>query len=330
MRDAARLPCRRRLVHRGRRGPPADARRERNGRVDAGLLLEAHGRLAPEHGRLEHLAQALLRVAASVLSVRMRAPHGHRLPSRARGAGGAGTRSASGAPPPLDRRGRHSVRGVRTGGAARPGGRRRVARRRDRPAVDARLGERRQHRRRQWNRGCEGTHARRPPRPRLLGGVVPGGLGLRDARADPALVLLHLVHVGHARRTVAVPARAHLREAPRRDRPRDAPLVGKRDRGRRGARADGRRRHALAVLLAAAEPESAVRLRACSRDPAEAPHALELVQVPRRLREHRELDTRLGRPRLGAGRPARAARPLARRADARARRRRDQPPTRAG
>ena len=36
-------------------------RRERDGRVDAVLLLEADGRLAAQHGRLEHLAQAVLR-----------------------------------------------------------------------------------------------------------------------------------------------------------------------------------------------------------------------------------------------------------------------------
>ena len=67
---AAHLPHRRRVVHRLRRDPPADARRERDREVDARLLLEAHGRLAPQHGRLEHLAQALLRPAASPLSVR--------------------------------------------------------------------------------------------------------------------------------------------------------------------------------------------------------------------------------------------------------------------
>ena len=65
LQDAARLPRRRRLVHLGRRDPAADARRERDRRVDAGLLLEADGRLAAEHGRLEHLAQALLRAAAA-------------------------------------------------------------------------------------------------------------------------------------------------------------------------------------------------------------------------------------------------------------------------
>ena len=53
-----------------RRDPAADARRERDRRVDARLLLEADGRLAAQHGRLEHLAQALLRAAAAVLSVR--------------------------------------------------------------------------------------------------------------------------------------------------------------------------------------------------------------------------------------------------------------------
>ena len=70
VRDAARLPRRRRLVHQRRGDPAADARRERDRGLDARLLLEANGRLAAEHGRLEHLAQALLRPAAAVLPLR--------------------------------------------------------------------------------------------------------------------------------------------------------------------------------------------------------------------------------------------------------------------
>ncbi len=69
------------------------------------LLLEAHGRLAAQHGRLEHLAQALLRTAAALLSVRVRRVERDRLPGGARGAGHEGSRPASGAPPALDRRG---------------------------------------------------------------------------------------------------------------------------------------------------------------------------------------------------------------------------------
>ena len=73
LQDAARLPRRRRLVHLRRRRPAADARRERDGRVDAAAVRQADGRLAAQHGRLEHLAQALLRAAAALLSVRVRA-----------------------------------------------------------------------------------------------------------------------------------------------------------------------------------------------------------------------------------------------------------------
>ena len=64
----------------------------------------------------------------------------------------------------------------------------------------------------------------------------------------------------------------------------------------RGVRAHGRRRDALAVLRAAAEPEPALRLRARPRDPAQAADALELGQVLRRLREHRGLPADVGRP----------------------------------
>ena len=115
---------------------------------------------------------------------------------------------------------------------ADPRGRRRLARRRDRPAVDARLGEPELRPGRLRDGRGRGADRRRPPRPRVLGAVVPGRLDLGDARADPALVLLAVLHVGDAGRPLAVPARAHLREAARRDRPRDAPLVGQRDRRR--------------------------------------------------------------------------------------------------
>ena len=127
--------------------------------------------------------------------------------------------------------------------------------------VDARLAERAKRTRRERHRCGEGLTIADLPDHAYWEEVVPGRLGLRDARADPALVLLDLVHVGDARRPLAVRARAHVREAARRDRPRDASLVGERDRGAGGARAHGRRRHALAVLLAAAEPEPPVRLR---------------------------------------------------------------------
>ena len=141
LQDAARLPRRRRLVHLRGRDPAAAAGRERDRRVDADLLLEADGRLAAQHGRLEHLAQALLRAAAAVLSVRVRAPERRRLARGARGAGDRRPRAASGAAPALDRRGHHTLRAVRPRGAADPGGRRRLARRRHRPVLDARLAQ---------------------------------------------------------------------------------------------------------------------------------------------------------------------------------------------
>ena len=56
--------------------------------------------------------------------------------------------------------------------------------------------------------------------------------------------------------------RARLREDARRARARDARLVGEHDRRPGRVRADGRGRDALAVLLAAAEPEPPLRIRA--------------------------------------------------------------------
>ena len=79
---------------------------------------------------------------------------------------------------------------------------------------------------------ARGPDDRRSARSRNLGGVVPGRLGLGDARADPALVLLAALHVGRTHRPPAVPASPRLREDARRDRPRDAQVVGQCDRRR--------------------------------------------------------------------------------------------------
>ena len=117
--------------------------------------------------------------------------------------------------------------------AAHRRGRRRLARRRDRPVLDARLGEPGVRPGGVRDRGGEGADARRPPGPRVLGAVVPGRLGLGDARADPALVLLAALHVGRAHGAGAVPQGARLREDARREGPRDAQLVGEHDRRRR-------------------------------------------------------------------------------------------------
>ena len=87
---AAHLPDLRRLVHRRRGAAGAAARRERDGRVDARVHGQADGRLAPQHGRLEHLAPPLLRAAAAVLPVRLRTPERDRLEGGARGASAAG------------------------------------------------------------------------------------------------------------------------------------------------------------------------------------------------------------------------------------------------
>ena len=130
-----------------------------------------------------------------------------------------------------------------------------------RPVLDARLAEPRVRPRGLRDRRGKGPDDRRPPRPRLLGGVVPRRLGLGDARADPALVLLAALHVRRPDGPGAVQAGARLREDARRDRPRDAQLVGEHDRRRGRVRAHGRRRDALAVLRPAARPEPPLRLR---------------------------------------------------------------------
>ena len=159
------------------------------------------------------------------------------------------------------------------------------------------------------DRRGEGADDRRPPRPRLLGGVVPGRLGLGDARADPALVLLAAPDVGRARRPRAVQEGARLREDARRARPRDARLVGEHDRRRGRVRAHGRRRDALAVLRAAARPQPPLRLRPGAGDPAPPVDALELGQVLRRLRQHRGFRAPFSR--ISTGRTATSSRSTA-------------------
>ena len=59
------------------------------------------------------------------------------------------------------------------------------------------------------------------------------------------------------------------------------------DRRAGRVREDGRRRDAVAVLHAAARPESPVRVRAGPRDPTQAAHALELGHLPRPVRQRR-------------------------------------------
>ena len=92
------------------------ARGEREGRVGARVHGQAHGRLAAQHGRLEHLAPPLLRPAAAVLPVLVRPPERDRLEGRARRARDRGLRPARGAAPPVDRPRADPLRGVRRAG----------------------------------------------------------------------------------------------------------------------------------------------------------------------------------------------------------------------
>ena len=77
------------------RDPRADARGQPHRRVDARVHGQAHGRLARQHGRLEHLPPPLLRPAAAVLPVLVRAPHRRRLAGRAGGAAPPGRSTGS-------------------------------------------------------------------------------------------------------------------------------------------------------------------------------------------------------------------------------------------
>ena len=261
LRHEADLPRRRRVVHPLRRDPPADDRRQQHGRVDALALRQAHGGLAAQHGRLVHLAQALLGPAAAVLVLPGRAHERRRLARGTARASHRGPRGAAGAAPAMDRPRHDRLRRVRGRGRARARGGRLLARRRHRPVLDARLRPRHLRARGLRGRRGRGADEGRPARPRLLGEVVPGRLDLGDARADPPVVLLPAVHVGGARRARSLRARARLREAPRRARPGDAQVMGQRDLVRRRDREDRRRRQPLDVRRPGPRAEHELRLR---------------------------------------------------------------------
>ena len=199
---------------------------------------------------------------AADLRVRLRTRHRRGLEGGAHGARSLGARPARGAAAAVGRRGPDPLRGLRRDREPDHRRGRRLAGRGNRPVLDSRLGEHGVHPAGLCNRRGEGPDVRGSPRSRVLGGVVPGGLGVRDARADPALVLLAALHVRRTRRARTVHEGARLREDARRARARDARLLGEHDRGRRRVRSHGCGRHALAVLLAAAGSQPPLRVRA--------------------------------------------------------------------
>ncbi len=254
------------------RDPAADARRERDGRVDAAAVQEADGRLASQHGRLEHLPPPLLRAAAAVLRVRVRAAERDRVARGARGAGRLGSRAARGASPAVDRRGcRSAATSAESRGRADPGGRGRLARRRDRPLLDARLAEPGVGYGRLRDRGVrKGSDGADLPDHAYWEKWFPADW-VSEMREQIRLwfysQLFMSVVLASARRS---DASSGTRSA-RRDRPRDAKSWGNTIEARRRVRADGSGRDALAVLLA--EPprtKPPLRLRAGGGDQARA------------------------------------------------------------
>ena len=159
---------------------------------------------------------------------------------------------------------------------------------------------------------------------RRVGEVVSRGSRGRDARADPAVVLLDALHVRDAGRPRAVQAGARLREGAGRDRPRHAQELGQRDLVRRRRRGDGRRHHALDLCGPDAVAEREIRPGTGERGQASAAHALERPGLLHHLRQCGRLAAGPRRARRGAlgcavGRSRYRARG-ARRGDARAHR----------
>ena len=138
------------------------------------------GRLAAQHGRLVHLAEAVLGPAAPLLPLRgVQRAHGRGFARRAARACNRPDprRRPARAPPTVDRRHQDLVCVVRRAGGACPRGRRLLARRGHRPLLDARLLR----------------------RSRRLEGALPRRVDQRDPRAGPPLVLLDALHERRAR-----------------------------------------------------------------------------------------------------------------------------------
>ena len=275
---------------------PTAARGEREGRVGARVHGQAHGRLAAQHGRLEHLAPPLLRPAAAVLPVRVRAPERDRLEGRARASGrsrgSTSSRSYAG-------RGSTVCRSAAS----------RAARLSSASSRSATSGSTRGSSRSRRSAGRTRSGSRRATRTGAAKGLTTADLPdhayweewfpadwVSEMREQIRLwfysqFFMSVVLVGRSPYKRVLGYEKMLDE----NGPRDARLLGEHDPGRGRVRADGRRRDALAVLRAAARPQPALRLRAGARDQAAAAHVLELGQVPRRLRQHRGLRAVAGR-----------------------------------
>ena len=124
---------------------------------------------------------------------------------------------------------------------------------------------------------------------RRVPALVSRRLHHRDARANPAVVLLHALHERHARGPRALSRRLRLRKAERRNRPRHAQELGQRHRLWRGSRAHGRGCHALALCRAEPALQHQLRLRTGGRGQAAHAHAVERLCVLRHLRPARRV-----------------------------------------
>ena len=229
--------------------------------VDAGVHGQAHGRLAPQHGRLEHLAAPLLRAAAAVLPLRVRAPERDRLARRARGAGGRRARPARGAAPAVDR--------PRAASAARSAASRWSASRRSATSGSTRASSRSRRSAGRTRSGCEQGYATGAAEGLTTADLPDHAYWEKWFPADWVSEMreqIRLWFYSQLFMSVVLTGRAPFRQVLGYEKMLD-------ERGRemhgswgntidaeRRVRAHGRRRDALAVLRAAAGPEPAVRL----------------------------------------------------------------------
>ena len=243
-----------------------------------------------QHGRLEHLPAPLLRAAAALLPVRVRASERHRLEAGARGARGRRARPARGAPSPwIDR---VPIRCEQCGerGRADPRGRRRLARRRHRPVLDARLAERR--------RGSRAATAPARPAGSRRADLPDHAYWEKWFPADWVTEMREQIRLWfYSQLFMSVVLSGRRRSSACSATRRCWTRTGREMHGSWGNMIDAD--DAFARMGAdvmrwqyCAQPPNQnllVRLRAGAGDQAQAADALELGQVPRRLRERRGL-----------------------------------------
>ena len=263
---------------------------QRDGRMDAAPIQEADGRLAAEHGRLEHLPPPLLRAAAAVLPVRVRPLQRDRLARRSWRSGPcAGSTSCRSCTGPGSTRCRSAARSASERSSASP----RSATPGSTPASST--SRRSAGRARSGSRRGNATGSARG----LTGADLPDHAYWEQwFPADWVSEMreqIRLWFYSQCFMAITLDGRQPYRRVLTYEKVSDEngremhKSWGNAIEAERGARADGRGRDALALLRPDAEPAAALRLRDGRGGEEGAAHVLELGLVLHHVREHRRV-----------------------------------------